>query len=69
MSSRARSILVRWSIAILMACTGFSAIAQAQRAMASPAPPADKQSGASPLEPLAWIQGCWEGKVNLRDFL
>ena len=36
MSSRARSILVRWSIAILMACTGFSAIAQAQRATGLP---------------------------------
>jgi hypothetical protein len=28
--------------------------------------PADKPTG--PLAPLAWMRGCWEGKVNQRDF-
>jgi Domain of unknown function (DUF6265) len=28
--------------------------------------PADKPAG--PLAPLAWMRGCWEGKVNQRDF-
>jgi hypothetical protein len=28
--------------------------------------PADKSAG--PLAPLAWMRGCWEGKVNQRDF-
>jgi hypothetical protein len=28
--------------------------------------PADKPTG--PLAPLAWMHGCWEGKVNQRDF-
>jgi hypothetical protein len=69
MISSARSIVVRGSIAILVACAGLSsAMAQAQPATASPGAPAAKQGGASPLEPLAWLQGCWEGKVNLRDF-
>jgi hypothetical protein len=69
MSSRSRSIVARWSIAVLMSCAGLSgAIAQPQPATAPPAAPAAKQGGASSLEALAWLQGCWEGKVNLRDF-
>jgi len=28
--------------------------------------PADKSAG--PLAALAWMRGCWEGKVNQRDF-
>jgi hypothetical protein len=28
--------------------------------------PADQPTG--PLAPLAWMRGCWEGKVNQRDF-
>ena len=28
--------------------------------------PVDKLTG--PLAPLAWMRGCWEGKVNQRDF-
>jgi hypothetical protein len=28
--------------------------------------PTDKPTG--PLAPLAWMRGCWEGKVNQRDF-
>jgi hypothetical protein len=33
--------------------------------------PADKASdnpASGPLAPLAWMRGCWEGKVNQRDF-
>jgi hypothetical protein len=32
---------------------------------AGPAPPPDTPS---PLEAFAWLAGCWEGKVNQRDF-
>ncbi|HEY7945311.1 MAG: DUF6265 family protein [Burkholderiales bacterium] len=31
-----------------------------EKAAANPAP--------GPLSPLAWVHGCWEGKVNQRDF-
>jgi hypothetical protein len=24
--------------------------------------------GADPLTPLAWLEGCWRGTVNLREF-
>lgn len=33
--------------------------------------PADKpadMAATGPLAPLAWVHGCWEGKVNQRDF-
>ena len=33
--------------------------------------PADKAAdnpASGPLAPLAWMRGCWEGKVNQRDF-
>jgi Domain of unknown function (DUF6265) len=35
-------------------------------ATAADKPAADKPTG--PLAPLAWMHGCWEGKVNQRDF-
>ena len=42
---------------------------------ASAAAPADKPAdktadkpATGPLAPLAWMRGCWEGKVNQRDF-
>jgi hypothetical protein len=41
----------------------FPAVAAAQYAAPAPAVAAK-----SPLEPLAWLAGCWEGKVNQRDF-
>src|SRR5438067_2608601 len=64
MSLKPRSIAVSWSIVVLVSCAGMgAAIGQAQ-----PAAPPAKQAGASPLEPLSWLPGCWEGKVNLRDF-
>jgi hypothetical protein len=44
------------------ATTGSPAAAKA----ADKAPGAPVASG--PLAPLAWIHGCWEGKVNQRDF-
>jgi hypothetical protein len=69
MSLKSRSIAVGWSIVVLMSCAGMSgAIGQAQPAAPSPGTPPAKQAGTSPLEPLAWLPGCWEGKVNLRDF-
>jgi len=57
------SHLYRFLIAL---CCAFPVAALAQYAAPSPAPAAAPK--ASPLEPLAWLAGCWEGKVNQRDF-
>jgi hypothetical protein len=63
-----RLFAARWSIAILLCCAGPSGTAaEAQPAAASSAPSAAK-SVAPTIDQLAWIHGCWEGKVNLRDF-
>jgi len=33
-----------------------------------PADKGDDNPASGPLAPLAWMRGCWEGKVNQRDF-
>jgi hypothetical protein len=47
----------------------FAAAAVAQ-APAPAAPTASPPAAAAPasLEPLAWLAGCWQGTVNMRDF-
>lgn len=41
----------------------------AAAAAAQPAPAPDaKPPAADPLAPLAWIEGCWRGTVNQREF-
>ncbi len=50
---------------LLALCMAFPACAAAQ-AVAPPAAPASPSPPA--LQPLAWLAGCWEGKVNQRDF-
>jgi hypothetical protein len=61
--------------AVLAGGLAGAAFAQAPATTAGPggaaaatdkAPSAAVASG--PLAPLAWIHGCWEGKVNQRDF-
>ena len=59
--------------ALLAGALGGSACAQAPATPPAVPPagaatdkPADKPTG--PLAPLAWMRGCWEGKVNQRDF-
>jgi hypothetical protein len=42
--------------------------AVAQTAPVPPATQAPAAARSSPLEPFAWLAGCWEGKVNQRDF-
>ena len=37
-------------------------------AIAQPAPVAPTAPAAPTLDALGWLHGCWEGKVNLRDF-
>jgi hypothetical protein len=38
-------------------------------ALAQPAtPPAGDTAGADPLAEFAWLEGCWHGNVNQRDF-
>lgn len=64
-------MLVAGSLAVAL---GGPALAQAPSpspaapaAVAAPsAAPAEPATG--PLAPLAWLHGCWEGKVNQRDF-
>lgn len=54
----------RWfnfpAAAALAALTIATAMAQSTPAPAAPSP--------TPLDALAWLAGCWEGKVNSRDF-
>ena len=59
--------------ALLAGALGAPAFAQAPATPPAVPPagtasdqPADKPTG--PLAPLAWMRGCWEGKVNQRDF-
>lgn len=50
---------------------GAALVACAAGAQAPPAPekPADtKAPEAGALSPLAWLEGCWRGTVNLREF-
>ena len=45
---------------LMLALPGFAAA----QGMSPPTPPA----APSPLQDFAWLAGCWEGKVNQRDF-
>jgi hypothetical protein len=47
----------------------FAAVAAAQ-APTPAAPAANPPAATAPasLEPLAWLAGCWQGTVNMRDF-
>jgi len=47
-----------------------SAMVGAQTPAAAPAEPrpAEEMRSASPLAPLAWLEGCWRGDVNQREF-
>jgi len=48
---------------------GAAAAATAQTSPPPPSGSAPAQPGApSPLEAFAWLAGCWEGKVNQREF-
>lgn len=63
-----RSMVARLALAVVLSCAGPSGtVAQTQSPPASPAP-ADTAGAASTIDQLAWLQGCWEGKVNQRDF-
>jgi hypothetical protein len=72
--------LARW-LALALALILAPALAQtpaatAQDAATVSAPPAPANAAApaalinptSTLEPFGWLQGCWDGKVNQRDF-
>ena len=72
-----RAWTARWSaltrVLVLASATALtSALAQTPvaptggaAAIAAPAAPANS---ITTLEPLGWLQGCWDGKVNQRDF-
>ena len=78
-SARVRSYALRMSagvFGVLALCAG--ARAQQQPAPgATPAPPPAAAEAATPattpeipgpLAPLAWLEGCWQGNVNQREF-
>jgi hypothetical protein len=58
------------STGALLAVVIFGAAASAQTAP-QPAESSVPVANAAPasLEPLAWLRGCWQGKVNQREFL
>lgn len=66
------SMLAAASLACMLSA---GALAQAPKPAAPSAAAADAtadksadSSAAGPLAPLAWVHGCWGGKVNQRDF-
>jgi hypothetical protein len=60
----------RFASGVLAACLcGLAVVATAQApAPAAPAVKAPAAAEAASLEPLAWLAGCWQGAVNMRDF-
>jgi hypothetical protein len=50
---------------LLALCIALPVCAAAQPAAPPPAPASPSPPA---LQPLAWLAGCWEGKVNQRDF-
>jgi|SRR5450631_2126337 hypothetical protein len=53
------------TLLVLLVALPFAAAAQYPAPAQTPASAAAKPS---PLEQFAWLAGCWEGKVNQRDF-
>ncbi|MCL2297428.1 MAG: DUF6265 family protein [Proteobacteria bacterium] len=45
-----------------------TATADATPAAVAPQPTENKQEATGPLAPLAWLEGCWRGNVNQREF-
>ena len=77
--SRARTALR--SFAVALGVLALCAVARAQQPAApeaapAPAPaipaeataPATTPETSGPLAPLAWLEGCWQGNVNQREF-
>ena len=52
-----------------MRCVAFALLLAACTALAQSPPAPDPGAAAGdPLAPLAWIEGCWRGSVNQREF-
>jgi hypothetical protein len=61
------------SVVIAVAALQAGAAAQVPPAAQTPAVPAAKSaetppSASGPLAPLAWLEGCWSGMVNQREY-
>jgi hypothetical protein len=56
--------LHRSVITIVVIAAGSFAVAQAQ----TPAPPTEAPAAPPAIDTLAWLEGCWHGNVNQRDF-
>lgn len=72
-SNRPRLGRAALALAALLMCT--TCAEQAPRPSPAPppgaanaAPPPARTTEAGPLTPLAWLEGCWQGSVNQRDF-
>ncbi len=68
--------MIRHFLALLLFISAFAvaqvpapAPAPASPAAAPTSPTAAPAPAADPLDALAWMKGCWQGKVNQRDFI
>lgn len=57
-----------WILAFALAAAGFVANAQPTAAPPDDAAAAAPAAASSPLDELAWLRGCWAGKVEQWDF-
>jgi len=62
------SKLLSFALAALAICAAHAASAQTMPAPESQPPPSPAAPVAATIDQLGWLQGCWEGKVNQRDF-
>ena len=60
------SVSRRFSCALLASLAAI-ALAPGSAVAQTTAPPAAQPNAPSPLEAFAWLAGCWEGKINLRE--
>jgi hypothetical protein len=64
MKNSSRQLKFSWIVCAGILLSGASI----NRAMAQASPSAPTASAPPSLEALSWLAGCWEGKVNQRDF-
>ncbi len=56
------------ALAVALLLCAASAPSEAQDSPQQPAQPQPAPEAASPLGQLAWLEGCWRGSVNQREF-
>jgi hypothetical protein len=63
-----RPMLLRMIVAASLSAFAYSASAQAPTAADAQAAAGSAALAAATIDQLGWLQGCWDGKVNQRDF-